>query len=133
MTNLNRIGAKLMHKYNAHAATDVTGFGLIGHAQNLCKFQNAELNFIIHTIPIFENVRRMAMQLEQTEKLHSGRSVETSGGLLVCVPSDNALSFCAEYNELTGDPCWIVGDVVEGYGSVEIVRNPTIIDVALKE
>ena len=37
MTRLNRIGAMLMHKYNAHAATDVTGFGILGHAQNLGK------------------------------------------------------------------------------------------------
>ena len=30
MARLNRNGAKLMHKYQAHAATDVTGFGLLG-------------------------------------------------------------------------------------------------------
>merc|ERR1711948_176667 len=30
MARLNRIGARLMHKYNAHGATDVTGFGLLG-------------------------------------------------------------------------------------------------------
>jgi selenophosphate synthase len=28
-----------MHKYNAHAATDVTGFGILGHAQNLARNQ----------------------------------------------------------------------------------------------
>ena len=31
MARLNRIGARLMHKYNAHGATDVTGFGLLGN------------------------------------------------------------------------------------------------------
>lgn len=33
MSRLNRNAAKLMHKYDAHGATDVTGFGIIGHAK----------------------------------------------------------------------------------------------------
>lgn len=32
MATLNLLGARLMKKYNAHAATDITGFGLLGHA-----------------------------------------------------------------------------------------------------
>ena len=32
-----------MHKYNAHAATDITGFGLLGHAQALARNQKAEV------------------------------------------------------------------------------------------
>lgn len=32
MSRLNRNGARLMHKYGAHCGTDVTGFGLMGHA-----------------------------------------------------------------------------------------------------
>jgi selenide,water dikinase len=35
MARLNRNAAKLMHKYGAHAATDVTGFGILGHGRNL--------------------------------------------------------------------------------------------------
>lgn len=31
MGTLNKNGAKLMKKYKAHAATDVTGFGILGH------------------------------------------------------------------------------------------------------
>ena len=34
MARLNRTASRLMHKYNAHAATDVTGFGLLVRAQN---------------------------------------------------------------------------------------------------
>merc|ERR1711971_1051042 len=37
MARLNRIGARLMHKYNAHGSTDITGFGLLGHAQALAR------------------------------------------------------------------------------------------------
>lgn len=39
MARLNRIGAQLMHKYGATAATDVTGFGILGHATNLAQNQ----------------------------------------------------------------------------------------------
>ncbi|CAG2105799.1 unnamed protein product, partial [Medioppia subpectinata] len=45
MSRLNRIASRLMHKYNAHGATDVTGFGLLGHAQNLAKVQKNEVSF----------------------------------------------------------------------------------------
>jgi len=37
MTRLNKNSAKLMHKYKAHGATDITGFGLVGHSTNLAK------------------------------------------------------------------------------------------------
>jgi selenide, water dikinase len=35
MAHLNRNAAKLMNKYKSHGATDITGFGILGHAQNL--------------------------------------------------------------------------------------------------
>ena len=46
MGRLNRNAAKLMLKYGAHAATDVTGFGILGHAQNLSDNQQAEVDNI---------------------------------------------------------------------------------------
>jgi len=42
MARLNRNGARLMHKYGAHAATDVTGFGIVGHGRNLAGNQKKE-------------------------------------------------------------------------------------------
>lgn len=35
MCRLNMESARLMKKYECHGATDITGFGLLGHAQNL--------------------------------------------------------------------------------------------------
>ena len=41
-----------MYTYaGAHGATDVTGFGLLGHAQNLASAQKAAVSFKIHTLP----------------------------------------------------------------------------------
>lgn len=34
-----------------HAATDVTGFGILGHASNLAKAQKADVAFKIHSLP----------------------------------------------------------------------------------
>jgi len=40
----------------AHAATDVTGFGILGHAQNLVECQEDELDFVIDKLPILEKI-----------------------------------------------------------------------------
>merc|ERR1712042_172064 len=60
MSRLNRTAARLMHKYNAHGATDVTGFGLIGHAQNLARNQKNEVSFVIHNLPIIAKMAAVA-------------------------------------------------------------------------
>merc|ERR1712150_75830 len=52
MARLNRTVARLMHKYNAHGATDITGFGLLGHAQALARNQKNEVAFVIHNLPV---------------------------------------------------------------------------------
>lgn len=112
MCRLNRSGAQLMHKYNAHAATDVTGFGLVGHASNLASFQRDQsLQFIIERLPILRNVREMALALGQT-KLLQGRAVETSGGLLIAMQAMEAERFCDEHKTLTSCSAWIIGSVV---------------------
>lgn len=36
MSTLNKYAANLMTKHGCHGATDITGFGIRGHAQNLC-------------------------------------------------------------------------------------------------
>lgn len=119
MSRLNRLGAILMHKYEGHCATDVTGFGLYGHADNLVKFQTNDLTFVIDTLPIIRNVRQMAEKLEQ-QKLLKGLAVETSGGLLIAMPANMAPNFCEEYKDQCGHPAWIIGHVEKGNRTVEI-------------
>lgn len=128
MTSLNYLGAKLMHKYKAHCATDITGFGLIGHAENLLRFQEAELDFVITSIPVIKNVKKIAEILNRQQKLYSGKMVETSGGLLISLPTEYAQEFCNEFSSISGDDCWIVGHVVAGSRKA-ILENPQIIEV----
>lgn len=76
------LAARLMHKYNAHAATDVTGFGLLGHAQNLAAHQKNEVSFVIHNLPVIAKMAAVAKACGNMFQLLQGLSAETSGNLL---------------------------------------------------
>jgi selenide,water dikinase len=47
MATLSLVGAQLLRKYKAHACTDVTGFGILGHAHYLAQAQKKNVKFII--------------------------------------------------------------------------------------
>uniref|UniRef100_A0A5S6QRM8 PurM-like C-terminal domain-containing protein n=1 Tax=Trichuris muris TaxID=70415 RepID=A0A5S6QRM8_TRIMR len=113
MARLNRNAAMLMHKYGARAATDVTGFGILGHAENLAKVQKAEVSFCIHTLPVFHGIATAA-EAAGFRRLLKGTSPETSGGLLIALPQDAASEFCEEIEQLDGQPAWIIGTVEKG-------------------
>lgn len=133
MARLNRTASRLMHKYNAHGATDVTGFGLLGHAQNLAKFQKNEVSFVIHNLPVIANMAAVANACGNIFPLVQGFSPETSGGLLVCVPRDAATAYCKDVEKEAGQPAWIVGIVEVGDRTARIIENPRILDVPTKE
>jgi len=133
MARLNRNGAIMMHKYHAHAATDITGFGILGHARNLAQNQEAAIQFEIHSLPIIRSMKE-ADERAKIFNLIDGFSAETSGGLFVCLPSEYAESFCKELESIDNCPAWIIGRVVKSdkdrsFNSCHIVKNPTIIVV----
>ena len=70
-----------MHKYNAHGATDVTGFGLLGHATNLARVQKNEVGFVIHNLPIIAKMAAVSKACGNMFGLLQGHSAETSGKL----------------------------------------------------
>jgi len=84
------LAARLMHKYNAHGATDVTGFGLLGHAQNLARNQKAEVSFVIHNLPVIAKMTAVAKACGNMFQLLQGLSAETSGKFLM----DNYIDAC---------------------------------------
>lgn len=69
----------MMHKFSAHAATDVTGFGLLGHAQNLAAHQKNEVAFVIHNLPVIAKMAAVAKACGNMFQLMQGLSAETSG------------------------------------------------------
>jgi len=134
MARLNRNGARLMHKFGAHGATDVTGFGIIGHAGNLVRNQKLALSFEIHTLPIIRTMKQVDDQVKMFSLL-AGHSAETSGGLLVTLPADKAEDFCKELEEIDGFPAWIIGNVVaspsedRSLNKCTIMNNPKIMEI----
>lgn len=127
MARLNLTAAVLMHKFNAHCCTDVTGFGILGHANNLVQFQkNKNIKFVIEKLPVFQNVDKVAKACNMS-KLEKGLCPETSGGLLICMTPENANLFCKEIMELEKEKAWIVGHVAEGNCIAELVPAPEII------
>jgi len=134
MARLNLTAAKLMHKHGAHGATDVTGFGILGHAQNLARNQKAAVEFELHTLPIIRHMKAVDDKVNLFS-LMKGFSSETSGGLLICLPEDKAATFCKEIEEIDKYPAWVVGRVTKSksedqtQNKCHILENPTVIEV----
>lgn len=126
MIRLNRTAAALMHKYGAHGATDITGFGPKGHISNLAQNQRAMLEegtafeFYVNSLPIICGMAKVAQFLKTRKildfKLVDGLSAETSGGLLVMLPAETADAFVAEIQRLDGWPAFKVGHIRESKG-----------------
>jgi len=72
-----------MHKHGAHGATDVTGFGILGHASNLASAQKNSVDFVIHQLPVIHNMVTVAEACGIKFGLLQGYSAETSGMLPV--------------------------------------------------
>jgi len=89
---LNRNAAYLMNKYKCHGATDITGFGIRGHAQNLVEVQKEFVDFRFDMLPIIDGMQSINDNVLNF-KLKEGYSAETSGGLLVMVPPDKVDQF----------------------------------------
>jgi selenium donor protein len=110
MTELNREASRAMVEAHATAATDVTGYGLIGHLANLAG--GADIDF--ESVPFMKGVGNLAERdlfpdgtrrnhaayrdrvewggLGETEQLMLC-DAQTSGGLLVAIPPSNAAAF----------------------------------------
>lgn len=130
MGRLNARGAALMHKYGAHGATDVTGFGIMGHCANLAQHTAAGVHMEIHTLPIIADMVAVDAAIGGTYRLLQGRSAETSGGLLVALPSvEAAEGFIKEISEGDGQPAWIIGSVKEGERTAAISPSVRVIEV----
>lgn len=134
MTRLNRNAARALHAHGAHAATDVTGFGLLGHARNLAEHSAARVSFIIDTLPIIAHCAAVDVAIGTVFRVTQGLSAETSGGLLVALPSlEAAQAFIADVYAADGHPAWIIGRVVEtapgDINTATILTDATIIEV----
>lgn len=126
MASLNRKAAELMHRHGARGATDITGFGILGHSKNLASVQHGNVDIIIHTLPVIGGVNEYD-KIVHNYRFVEGFSAETSGGLLVILPREKAQDFLDDFQREAGKSAWIVGDVIEGNKEARILEDPTLI------
>ncbi|KAL1772450.1 Selenide, water dikinase 1 [Sigmodon hispidus] len=119
--------------FNAHAATDITGFRILSHAQNLAKQQRKEMSFVIHSLPVLTKMTTVSKACGNMFSLMHGTCPETSGALPIRLPREQAARFCAEimspkYGK--GHQARIIGIVKKGNHTARIIDKPQIIEVA---
>jgi len=141
MLQLNRTAARAARASAVVAATDITGFGLLGHGTEMATAggNEAGTGFIIEaaTVPVLagvltyieagyltrsatRNPAHFARHVRFAESIDPVQrtllwEAETSGGLLLAVPADHSARFehtCAE----SGQPVWRIGEVISGAG-----------------
>ena len=115
MAGLNKTASELMLKHGAHAATDITGFGLPGHAFEIANGSGVTIELNFDKLPIIKNALKYAEQQILTggakanesylkDKIKFDRDfsrpqldiiydAQTSGGLLIALPESAAAAF----------------------------------------
>lgn len=140
---LNKDAADIMKKYDIHAVTDVTGFGLGGHGLEMAKASNVKLRLKMADLPLFDEAIAMYEKGMSTgvnshnEKL-IGASVEyekefsasqkqiildpqTSGGLLAALPADQAAELVKELAQIPTPAAVIIGEVISSDGKPGLI------------
>ncbi len=138
MKRLNRTAAQVAQVTGGiKAVTDITGFGLLGHAIEMSKAGGVKFIFEMNQIPLLAGAAIYAEDFifpggASNNKLYFDKEVifaptlseaqqmilwdpQTSGGLLLALPPvrlDDFLSLCAEREQ----PAWVIGYVAEGHG-----------------
>lgn len=137
MKQLNRQAAQLARQFDLKAGTDVTGFSLLGHALEMARESGVGMRFRYSQIPFLSCAYKYARQFifpggASDNRLYFGQWVQfdanldeheqmllfdpqTSGGLLLAVPSDRIDAFLEEA-PTQGISIWEVGEVVSGEG-----------------
>jgi selenide,water dikinase len=66
MMQLNDKASKALQRPGVHAVTDITGFGLLGHAWEMASQSRAGMRFRFDTLPLLPHARRYAEQGHMT-------------------------------------------------------------------
>ena len=137
MKRLNKIASDLAVEFGLRGGTDITGFGLLGHAWEIAQASGVGLRFTFEGIPFVHGAKDYAEEWIFPGGAMDNRAFysshvrfspltdeasrmllfdpQTSGGLLLCVPAEKLEDLLRRGKEV-GQPLWVVGDVVEGNG-----------------
>ena len=133
MATLNLNAAQLMKKHNTHAVTDVTGFSLLGHLSEIVKNSKIAVKIDFDKIPLFTDVAKLAREEVLPGAVERNRealpanivdfsnltlaqenilfSPETSGGLLLFLPKEDANNYICEIRNSGNNLASIIGEV----------------------
>ncbi len=141
MKTLNKQAASAAQQANAHALTDITGFGLLGHAHEMAHLGSVGFRFYLDRLPWLPGAlaygqagafpggmaRNMAY-FQEWVTFDEGAPLlmqdllwtpETSGGLLVAVPPTACETFIKECPTAV-----VVGEVMAGNGNIVVGHAP---------
>ncbi|GIV63688.1 MAG: selenide, water dikinase [Bellilinea sp.] len=141
MKRLNHLAAQLARESGLRAATDITGFSLLGHGLEMARASGCGLRFHFEAIPFVSCARKYGEKWTfpggaADNRLYFSKWVrfspaldevsqmllfdpQTSGGLLMAVPPEK-LKALLERAERLHQPLWVIGEAVEGTG-IEVV------------
>jgi selenide,water dikinase len=147
MSTLNRKAAEAMVRYGAKACTDVTGFGFLGHLTRMAIESRVTAEVWFDALPLLPDVLayaaeglfsganernssfsaayvRMAEDITEAEQAILF-DAQTSGGLLISLPEDQALKLVEELHSEGIGQASLVGRVTgSSQGQIEICRQP---------
>jgi selenide, water dikinase len=134
MRMLNKKASEVLRDLHANAVTDVTGFGLLGHAFEMASGSDVSLHISYESIPQLSGTKQLALEgiipggskanhqwlrdsvlfdpaLSHEDQLILCDSI-TSGGLLISMPKEQAVKYQDEMKRISLD-AWIIGEVTE--------------------
>jgi selenide,water dikinase len=143
MATLNRKAAEIMAGYTVHACTDITGFGLLGHALEMAQGSKVTIAIEVKQLPVLPEVIDLAgMGLipagSYANRNFCARSVreagavdslyldiiadaQTSGGLLLAVPAAEAPNAVADLQASGVGEAGVIGEVLDrSHGIIEV-------------
>lgn len=147
MKMLNRAAAEVFARAGAHALTDVTGFGLLGHLRNMAEASKVEAVVWTDLVPILAPAREYVRNGIAPGGTHANRrflarfvdyapeiaepdqlllcDAQTSGGLLAAVPGDRAPDAVHELHALGMTSAALVGSIEPGHpGHIKVRKAP---------
>ena len=142
MTTLNDGAARAALESGVRCATDVTGFGLLGHLGNITAASRVGARVEFSRLPFLPRALELAAEgyvpggtrrnyesvpvewdpdLGETERLLAG-DAQTSGGLLLAVPQSRAAGLLEALRRERTPVAAVIGEVRPGTGSIQVVR-----------
>jgi len=135
MATLNKSAAEAMTEVNVNACTDITGFGLLGHSLEMAEASNVGLKIYAEKVPVFPAAKSFASMglvpggsyknqkfcskhleidpLVDPILLDIFSDPQTSGGLLISVPEEEAPFLVQKLKEKNTPAADIIGEITE--------------------